>query len=204
MPSLAWRVFMNGKINRISQILLVLSSIALGLVFFFPLWEISLWAPQYPEGLGLKIWLTKMTGDLHNINILNHYIGMAKIEPESIPELKIFIYLFGVLAALALAAAAIGKRIFLHFYTVLFLAFSLGALYDFYAWEYKYGHELNPEAAIKMEGESYQPPLIGTKTLMNIEASSWPDIGGFAHIVALTLTVGASVYEFRRSKKERA
>lgn len=192
---------MFGKMSKNSKLMLLMSAVSLCLVFFFPIWSIDLWAPQYPEGLGLKIWLTKITGDLNNINILNHYIGMQKIEPESIPELKIFVYLFGVLVGLALIVAALGKRVLLHSFTALFMLFSLGALYDFYLWEYKYGHELDPNAAIIMEGESYQPPLIGTKTLMNIEAASWPDVGGYGHIIALSLATVASALELRSARR---
>lgn len=194
---------MFGRMHKFSRIAALGAALSLALVFFFPLWSIDLWAPQYPEGLGMKIWLNKMTGDIDNINILNHYIGMHPIKPDEIPELKIFVYIFSCLSGLMAVAAAVGRRWLLHLATIFLFVFSLGALYDFYNWEYKYGHELNPDAAIKMEGESYQPPLIGTKTLMNIEASSWPELGGYGHIASVLLMIGASVYEFRRSKKEK-
>ena len=66
------------------------AAILLVVVYFFPLWRISLQAPQYPDGLGIDIWIYKITGrsphDLQNINGLNHYIGMRAIEPDSIPD----------------------------------------------------------------------------------------------------------------------
>lgn len=192
--------YMFGNMSKISRVVVLVSAFALALVFVFPIWSIDLWAPQYPEGLGMKIWLDKMTGDIDNINLLNHYIGMHRIVPDEISELKIFIYLFSGLIAALVAVALIGKRIFLHFVTLIFIIFSFGALYDFYQWEYKYGHELNPEAAIKIEGASYQPPLIGTKELMNIEATSWPDKGGMGHLAALLLVSLTSAYEIRSSK----
>lgn len=162
-----------------------------------------MWAPQYPEGLEIKIWLSKVTGDLANINLLNHYIGMHKIEPDEIPELKYFIYVFSVIVVLGVATSAIGKRKLLYIFSVLFILFSLGALYDFYAWEYRYGHDLSPDAAIKTEGATYQPPLIGKKEIMNIEASSYPAQGGTGHILSLVLVVTASGLEFWNSRKNR-
>jgi copper chaperone NosL len=113
--------------SKTSRVLMVVAALALSLVFIFPIWSIDLWAPQYPEGLGLQIWLNKMTGDLDNINLLNHYIGMHRIEPDSIPELKIFVYFFSFLVAFSLLVAAVGKRFLLYIYTVLLLVFSLGA-----------------------------------------------------------------------------
>lgn len=192
---------MFGNMSKNTRILVLLSSVFLSFVFFFPIWSIDLWAPQYPEGLGLKIWLSQITGDLNNINLLNHYIGMHAINPDDIPELKVFVYFFSGLTGLGILVAALGKRILLHSYALLFCIFSFGALYDFYQWEYKYGHELNPEAAIIMEGESYQPPLIGTKTLANIEASSYPAMGGYGHIIAFMLIAGSSGYEILRKRK---
>jgi copper chaperone NosL len=73
----------------ISRILLVVSALLLITVFFQPLWTIHLTAPQYPEGIGIQIWIDKVTppNDLRTLNTLNHYIGMAKIEPAKFIEL---------------------------------------------------------------------------------------------------------------------
>ena len=30
--------------------------------FFVPLWQILMWAPQYPEGLEMDIWYNNITG----------------------------------------------------------------------------------------------------------------------------------------------
>ena len=83
-----------------SKITIAFASLLLLLTFLFPLWYINLEAPQYPEGIGLEIWINQITGqkpnDLTNINGLNHYIGMKTIVPDAIPELKImpFIIIF--------------------------------------------------------------------------------------------------------------
>ncbi|MDZ7847881.1 MAG: hypothetical protein U5L96_14610 [Owenweeksia sp.] len=75
------------------------------MLFFFPLWQVSLIAPQYPDGVTMYIWINQITGSepgtLQNINILNHYVGMQKIEPDSIPELSYFPYVVGAWVCLA-------------------------------------------------------------------------------------------------------
>ena len=73
--------------------------------------------------------------------------------------------------------------------SVVFLAVALAGLYDFWRWEYDYGHDLDPTAAIRIPGMSYQPPLIGGKQLLNFHATSWPDVGGWAAIAAVTVIV---------------
>ena len=84
----------SNKMKSRSRILILLSAVILAVVYFFPLWWISLEAPQYPDGIKMYIWVNKITGQdentIQNINILNHYIGMKYIEPDSIPELKYF------------------------------------------------------------------------------------------------------------------
>ena len=63
------------------------------LLFVFPLWKITLEAPQYPTPLGMYIHINDFSDanphDIKNINIMNHYVGMKYI-PDAIPEFKIF------------------------------------------------------------------------------------------------------------------
>lgn len=157
-------------------------------IYFVPLWQIDLEAPQYPEGLGFEIWINKMSGDLRTVNGLNHYIGMKPIEPDSIPELKFMPYILGFLIVFGVITALLRKRKLLYTWFVLLLVTAIVGMIDFYIWEYDYGHNLNPEAAIKVPGMTYQPPLIGKKELLNFVAYSYPSIGGW-----LLLGVGLSI-----------
>jgi copper chaperone NosL len=187
-----------GKMSGLSRALLAVAGLLMLVGFQFPLWKISLWAPQYPEGLSLSIWINKFSGDVQTVNILNHYIGMAPIEEGSFPELQMFPKYFMALCALGLVVAAIGRRFGAWIYALVNVAFASWALYDFWSWEYKFGHDLNPDAAIKMEDMVYQPPLIGEKLFLNISASSWPDIAGIAFAVAVLLSLAVLVIELRR------
>lgn len=184
-----------------SRILLALAAFLLTATYLLPLWHIGLQAPQYPEGLGLYISIDGIRGqgahDLQSLNGLNHYIGMHKIVPEEIPELRVLPVAIGVLVALGLAAAAIGKRWALGGYAVLLVAGAFAGLADFWWWEYRYGHELDPMAAIKVPGMTYQPPLLGAKQMLNITAHSWPAAGGWILAFAVALVVALVVVERR-------
>jgi copper chaperone NosL len=190
--------------RRLARITTLVAALALGLLYFTPLWRIRLTAPQYPEGLGLYIWLDRITGvqpnDLQSINGLNHYIGMKEIVPESFPELRFMPILVGVFIGLDLLVAAWGNRKALYVWTGLFAAGALAGLADFYRWGYAYGHELNPRAAIKIPDMSYQPPLIGGKQLLNFHADSWPGTGGWVAVAVLAAALTLSVLEWRAAR----
>lgn len=189
-----------------SKIIIIIASLILVLTLFFPLWYIDLEAPQYPEGIGLEIWINKITGqkpnDLENINGLNHYIGMKTIVPDAIPELKIIPFIIIFLIVFGLVSAFTGKRLLVYLWIVLFIALAAVGLYDFYMWEYDYGHNLNPHAAIKIPGMAYQPPLIGSKMLLNFNAISMPDISFYILVFAIVLAIIALVLD-RKSNKEK-
>lgn len=181
--------------KRVSRILLGASALSLLLLYAVPIWRIDLSAPQYPEGLGMKIWIDHLSGQIDQINGLNHYIGMAYITEEQFKEFLYMPYLVAVLVVLGLLAAVLNKRWLVLTWTVSIAAMGALALYDMYQWGYKYGHELDPTAAIIVEGMAYQPPLIGFKQLLNFGAWSLPDIGGILLGLALAIGAGVCLYE---------
>ncbi len=172
-------------------------------MFAFPIWKITLEAPQYTEGISLYIWINKIKGkephDIKNINILNHYIGMKAIEPESIPELKIMPYIIIVMSVFALIITFLKKGGLYLSWTVLMIILGILAMVDFYLWEYDYGHNLNPDAPIKIEGMVYQPPLFGRKMLLNFVALSYPQLGAF--FMGISILFGALASWFKLKLK---
>jgi copper chaperone NosL len=188
--------------SKLSRVLVAVAGLVLALLYVTPLWRIDLGAPQYPEGLGMRIWVHQIEGakpnDLQNINGLNHYIGMAPIHPDEIAELRFMPWVVAGLIGGALLVVVAGKRPLLYGFTVLYLLVAAVGLYDFWRWEYDYGHNLDPTAAIRVPGASYQPPLIGAKQIMNFTAASWPDVGGVAAFVSLGLVLLAVGLEVRR------
>lgn len=150
----------------------------------------------------MKIWINTLSGDVKIISALNHYIGMKHIEVSMFPEFKYMIYIVGFLVGFGLLTALVNKRYILWMYSILILSAGIGALVDFYLWGYNYGHNLDPTAPIVMPGMSYQPPLIGTKQLLNFTAFSGPDIGGWIFMSAGLLVIGVLCYEIYVSRKK--
>ncbi len=194
---------MNNQLSIVSRILVAFASGALIVVFFLPAWRIDLFAPQYPEGLTMNIWINGISGDVDVINGLNHYIGMKHITPDMFPEFRFLPYVVTFFMLLGIAVAITGKRKILFLYLLLTALGGLIAMYDFYQWGYDYGHNLDPKAPIQVPGLSYQPPVLGHKRLLNFDAYSLPDVGGWVVIVAGSLAFLVWFMEWYRHRKKR-
>ncbi|RXK57804.1 hypothetical protein ESA94_20000 [Lacibacter luteus] len=193
---------MNNKLSVKARYISLLCAIGLAVSLLFPLWRIDLTAPQYPEGLGLKIYPHKIGGDVDVVNGLNHYIGMRTLHTEDFFEFTILPYVIAAFAVFGLLTFLINRRWFFYTWVVLFVAFGVIAMFDFYRWEYDYGHNLDPNAAIVVPGMAYQPPLIGFKQLLNFGAYSFPDVGGYIFLLTGLLLVVMLFFEFRLSHKK--
>ncbi len=156
-------------------------------LFLFPLWKITLEAPQYPTPLGMYIHINDFSDvhpyDIKNINLMNHYVGMKYI-PDAIPEFKIFP--IGIICSviLGLIIAFKGNYKWFLFWFILMIVLSSAGLYDFYLWEHDYGHDLDPKAIMKFTNPDgsvmgFQPPLFGSKDILNFKAHSYPRLGAF-------------------------
>lgn len=189
--------------SKASRIIVAIASLALIVTYFVPFWFIHLIAPQYPEGLTMYIWLDKLTGQVEIINGLNHYIGMAKIHEDQFVELDVLVYVVGLFILLGLLIALTGNRRLLFLYLVLTVIGGVFAMVDMYQWGYNYGHNLDPTAPIQVPGLSYQPPLIGHKKLLNFDAYSYPDTGGWIVIGVAAIFFVIWFAEWRKWRQAR-
>lgn len=197
---------MKTEISNLSKWLLIISGVFLAISIVLPIWRIELDAPQYPEGLGLQIFSYKLGGDVAIINGLNHYIGMQTLHEENFIEFSVLPYIIGFYAMLMLITGIKGGRKMLYTSFIAFVVFGIIAMIDFWRWEYNYGHNLDPNAAIIVPGMAYQPPLIGFKQLLNFGAYSIPDIGGWLFIGAgllCLIAVGLEVGWFKKWIKQK-
>lgn len=190
------------------------SALLLGL-FYYPLWNIQLGAPQYPVPLGMDIYINGIQGveefDLQNIDGLNHYIGMKTIpKPEEMWEFKVFPLVIGAMATLGILlgiAGFLGKirpKYFL-FWLLVMGALGLLGMYDFNLWLLDYGSDLDPHAIMKMvdsQGNpmTYEPPLFGHRKILNFDAYSYPHTGAYLMFLGLVL-VFIAFWSGKRSLK---
>lgn len=189
--------------KRAGIIMALGSSLLLGL-FAFPMWNIRLGAPQYPEPLGIDIYINGLQGenefDIQNIDGLNHYIGMKTLpKPEDMWEFSVFPKVVAIMAAIGILIgilAMIRKKSpswFLIWFIVMSILGGLG-IYDFNLWLVDYGSDLDPNAIMKLVNPDgtpmqYNPPLIGHKKLLNFDAFSYPRTGGILLGIGMIMTL---------------
>lgn len=158
-----------------SRLLLVLLLLPLGLAFTAPLWVMDFGAPQYPQGLHLRIFAHTVKGDINEINTLNHYIGMRRIDRAELSDLDWIPFGLGALALLCLRVAAIGDLRSLVDLCVLFVYVSGFSFARFVYKLYVFGHALDPMAAIDVD--PFTPAILGTKEIANFTTTSLPGLG---------------------------
>ena len=192
---------MKRKMSLITRIITLLASLAMVAVLFLPIWRIELTAPQYPEGLVLKIYAHAIGGDVDVVNGLNHYIGMRTLHTRDFVEFIVLPYIIGGFLVIGLLVALINRRGLFYGWVLLILLIAATSMIDFHRWEYNYGHNLDESAPIRVPGMAYQPPLIGYKQLLNFGAYSVPDSGGWIFAGVGLLLVIAGIVEWKKAGK---
>ncbi|MFP4204057.1 MAG: hypothetical protein ACLFS4_06955 [Opitutales bacterium] len=194
--------FLDRPLNPWSRLLLVLAAVCFVAVAFLPMWGITLYAPQYEEGLRLIIHSYKLDGgnggqDLVEINNLNHYIGMRPLQESDFVEMKWMPFALGLFALLALRGAVHGRMSQVVDLFVLFVYFGLFSMGLFYYRMYTYGHDLDPSAPMTME--PFTPTIIGKNVIANFTQYSFPLAGSYVMLLIPILLIGA----FWLSRKEK-
>jgi len=185
--------------------LMLVAALLLAAVYILPLWNLTMFAPQYPEGLRLDIYSYRLVGgnngqDLREINVLNHYIGMRDLAVEDFTEFKWLPFVVGAIGLLYLRSAVLGTFGHLVDVFVLNLYFSGFALWSFAYKLYHYGHTLDPTAPVKVP--PFMPPLFGFKQLANFEVYSYPAGASYALGASTLLMLVAIVVAWRQVRRD--
>jgi copper chaperone NosL len=188
--------FFELSLNLRERALIVAAAVLLGAIFLLPLWNLTMFAPQYPEGLRMDIYSYKLEGgrsgqDIREINLLNHYIGMKDLATEDFTEFKWMPFVVGGIALLLLRAAVHGRMIDLVDVTTVYAYFATFSLWSFGYKLYSYGHNLAPTAAVKVG--VFMPPMFGHKKLANFDVYSYPAAGSYA-LAAVVVLLAAAIW----------
>ena len=199
--------WLSQVLSSRARIAVLGAGVLLVIALAFPLWKITMFANQFPEGLRLSIYAHQLVGgnggaDLQGINILNHYIGMREIHAADFVEMKFIPFVLGIFLLLGLRTAVFARVGNVVDLLVLFAYFSAFSLAVFGYRMYSYGHELSPEAPIKVA--AFTPPILGHQRIANFDVYSYPGLGSVLLILFVVILAAVLLFETRRFKKQAA
>ena len=195
---------MDEPLDLTPRLLMVGAAVCLTVAFFMPLWNLTMFAPQYPDGLRLDIYADSLHGgnggqDVKEINVLNHYIGMRDLAAEDFTEFKWMPFVIGGVTLLILRAVVHGTMAALVDAGVVFFYFGAFSLWSFGYKLYRYGHDLAPTAAVKVD--PFMPPMFGYSRIANFEVYSYPQAATYAIAAALLLVGVACVIVWHTARR---
>lgn len=185
--------------RSVDRLFAACSIVAAGLLviaFFLPLWVMDMSAPQYPQGLQLVAYGTKLTGDLEEINSLNHYVGVKEIEPDSVAELKLFpVALFALVALLVVTPFLVRWKYWRLVLAGLVFSVPIGMLIDVQWWLYKYGHDRSEDAIYDIA--DFTTKVLGGTQVINFHTDTMVAIGWWLMVAAgVVIAAGPSLLRF--------
>ena len=195
--------YLSGKFRPSERGLILFAAVVLLPVFFLPvlpIWHMHLRAPQYPEGMNLAIYTNTIRGDVDKVNTLNHYVGMHAITATDFREFRYMPQLLTAFGVLALLAGLSGRRWLAVLGWALFTAFAGYMFRDYVLWLYRYGHDLDPRAAIRLQ--VFTPPVIGFKQMANFKVWSYPGLGTW--LLGIAWALGPIALLAERQGRRRA
>lgn len=168
--------------------LTTLAALLLAGSFFLPYWSMTLYAPQYPKGLTATIYLNKVTGDISELNILNHYIGMQPLDEAALLERQLSGFAIAALALLVFLFLFSGRRV-AGWLAIPAVAFPIFFLASLGLWLYRFGHHLDPTAPIRIE--PFMPALLGTGIVAQFRTQAMVSTGFILAVAAAAVLLWA-------------
>lgn len=188
-----------GSRARLDRLWLVCSLVAAVMLLasaWLPLWTMELRAPQYPRGLELTAYGTRIEGDLQEVNTVNHYVGVYPIHVNEIPELALFPYLLAVLVGALLLGSVFARHWALRLVLRLGIwGFALGFLVDLQWWLYRSGHDRSSDAPYRIA--DFTPRVLGGTRVVNFDSDTMVASGFWLILgAAALLSFGPPIVRF--------
>lgn len=180
----------------LSRIALVIAPILLALSTIFSFWSLTLHAPQYPDGLKVTVFTHKVTGDVSEVDGLNHYIGMMPLGDAASLERQVATFAIAAIVVMGLLAAFLRPKwtAFLAAPIVLFpFVFAL----DLFFWLYRAGHDLDPTAALSSSIKEFTPAIIGEGIVGQFSTTAFFGLGFFIALAAAGFALAGIIGRLR-------
>ncbi len=166
---------------------------------FLPYWHMELEAPQYPKGLFLTAYVNHLTGDVREIDGLNHYIGMRPLGEAAAFERTASIWAVIAMFLLVEGAAFVHSK-----WAVLValpaIGFPLGFLGDLYYWMRTFGLNLDPEAPLSQSVKPFVPTVLGEGGIGQFKTYAELGHGYWLAVACSVLVLIGFVFHYRAYK----
>jgi hypothetical protein len=164
--------------------LFMLAALLLMTSIFTPYWTMRMSAPQYPKGLRVNVYLSHIEGDVFEIDELNHYLGMPKLDEGGRLERSLSIVAMVVLGFLLVGSIFVHNQ-WAALFTLPALGFPFMFLADLWWILYQYGHSIDPKSALGGAIKPFTPPLFGEGKIGQFGTSATPEVGLFLAFAAM-------------------
>ena len=181
------------------SVFLSLARMALLISLFLPYWQMTLKAPQYPDGLRVTSYINRMTGDVNEIDELNHYIGMRKLDEAA--QLERSLSIMAVIALILMVEGAVHVHTkWALLMTLPAILFPVGFLVDLHWWLNNFGQNLDPSAPLSNAIKPFTPPVLGVGVIGQFRTIATPGLGLILASSGSVLTI-VGLFFHRRAYK---
>jgi nitrous oxidase accessory protein len=192
----------RSRVDILSRAMLILSALVLVVSVWFPYWKMKLSAPQYPKGLYLVVYPNRVLGDVREIDGLNHYIGMRKIDDAAAMERSSGIPAIVILATLLGIAAIWRSRwaVLLVLPAIVFPPLFLG---DLYFWLRDSGLHLDPKAALSSSIKPFVPQVLGSGKIAQFRTEASLGVGYLMSVFSAASSLAFVCVRLRTARRRR-
>lgn len=168
-----------------------------------PIWYVSLEAPNYPkeafpDGIPVYFHLDGYSGDVHEMNTINHYIGMYPMDTGGVLERKIAPYFLLVVTLFIIWFNFINSKAG-SLLMVPTIVLPLGFLVDYSAWLYWFGHNMQNFGAFTIK--PFMPTVFGDGKVAQFTTHSYPSLGFFILLIIAVFSLLAALSKAKESQK---
>lgn len=185
----AGRSFARADMLRLGG--LIFGAALLIVTMFLPYWSITLHAPQYPKGLTIDAFVSEMRGDVAEVDGLNHYIGMMRLEDAATLERTVSRIAIPIIAVLAVLSFWVKSR-WRWLLAMPIIIYPVVFVIDLFAWLYHAGHSLDPKAALSSSIHEFTPTILGTGIIGQFSTVAAFQIGYYLAVLAAIIVVAVT------------
>lgn len=183
----------DGSTRRLTDYLmpsalLMFAALLLMVSMFLPYWSMKMTAPQYPKGLKVNVYVNHLEGDMREIDGLNHYLGMPKLDEGGRFERSISIISIVALGFLLMAGVFVHNQ-WAGVLSLPVLGFPVVFIADLWYILYRYGHSIDPTSALGGAIDPFTPPILGVGKIGQFGTIASFEIGFYLAIAAVIVVL---------------